>query len=503
MQNNPVTVRRPIIPGFHPDPSLCRVDEDFYLVTSSFEYFPGVPIFHSRDLLNWTRIGNVLSRPEQLRVAPGSASSGIYAPTIRHHGGRFWLVTTNYDTIDDGQLLVWAERPEGPWSDAVFIAGAIGIDPDLAWDEGTCYLTWADSSNGVIRQAPVDLEAGRLLAEPVAISRGTGLAYPEGPHLFQREGWWYLLLAEGGTERGHAVTVFRSQSISGPFEPGPANPILSHRSTPDPVQNTGHADLVELPDGSWALVHLGVRPRGRTPFFHVNGRETFLAGIDWVEGWPVVDEHRFAAPGFPTAIDTTFAERSHALEWISPGRDPKEFAEFPDSGGLLLRGEADATAAVTMLGVRASDDHWSATADVVSGDGWLVVRLDDEHLVRVGIEEGQLITERRVGSMRLKTTAPAPSLPGRLRIDAKPPTAGPTEGGPDSLELGWESDGVFVRLAELDGRYLSTEVAGGFTGRIIGLSSTSTAVFGRFTYTPTPGDAAPAGDADDAAGQAG
>ena len=175
-----------------------------------------------------------------------------------------------------------------------------GSAPELSVldDDGTCYVTYCSTDPDLpgIAQARVDLAAGTLLGDPVRLWSGTGLAFPEAPHLYRREGLWYLMIAEGGTERGHAVSIARSDRPDGPFEPAPGNPLLSHRSTTHPVQNTGHADLVRTADGTWAVVYLGVRPRGVTPMFHVNGRETFLAGVDWVDGWPVVDELRYARP---------------------------------------------------------------------------------------------------------------------------------------------------------------------------------------------------------------
>ena len=280
----------PIVPGFHPDPSVCRVGDDYYLVNSSFEYLPGVPIFHSRDLANWQQLGNVLDRPEQLSLPSSRGGGGIYAPTLRHHDGRFWMITTNINQVRAGHLIVSATDPAGPWTTPVYTKGAVGIDPDLFWDaDGTCYLTWTTGwGKPPIMQAVIYPHTGKLLSEPRGVAAGTGLASPEGPHLYRRGDWYYLLLAEGGTERGHAVTIARSRTVSGPFDWNPANPILTHRSTTHPVQNTGHADLVEIPEG-WAMVYLGVRPVGPTPGYHLNGRETFLAGVHCVDDWPVAD----------------------------------------------------------------------------------------------------------------------------------------------------------------------------------------------------------------------
>src|SRR6478735_5604408 len=198
----------PVIPGFHPDPTICRVGFDYFLATSSFEYFPGAPIFHSRDLVTWTQIGNILTRRSQFRAGTSGPSTGIYGSTLRHRDGHFWFVTTNVSDFESGQLIVHATDPAGPWSDPVFVPEAIGIDPDLCWDDdGACYLTWhvLDFTVGGqgIRQAPIDLATGELLEPAYPVWQGSGMPMAEGPHLYHIGDSWYMMLAEGGTERGH------------------------------------------------------------------------------------------------------------------------------------------------------------------------------------------------------------------------------------------------------------------------------------------------------------
>jgi xylan 1,4-beta-xylosidase len=467
----------PIIPGFHPDPSICRVGDEYFIANSSFEYAPGVPIWRSADLLEWTLVGNALTRASQLTPSRGAANSGIYAPTLRHHDGRFWLVTTNVEEVQRGHLIVSAVDPAGPWSDPVHVRGTVGIDPDLFWDEdGVCHLTWASflpTLHGVA-SAPIDPTTGEFLAEPALLWPGTGMAAPEGPHLYRREGWWYLLLAEGGTERGHAVTVARARELDGPWEPAPHNPILSHRSLDHPVQNTGHGDLVQLSDGSWAMAHLGVRPRGQTPRFHTNGRETFLVGIDWVDGWPVVDEGRFE----PAPVDRSFTEdfSSDALHprWVSPGAAPERFASRRD-GRLLLTADAD-DPAPTLLAFRAVDTAWTAEATLrdLTGRVRFQVRMDEAHWYGVTVGEDAVDASVRIGPA--ETTFAAVSRdsasPVTVRIRAQEPAAQPFRPAAEvdivSLALVLP-DGTEHVFAEMDGRYLSTEVVGGFTGRTIGV----------------------------------
>ncbi|MEV2245750.1 glycoside hydrolase family 43 protein [Streptomyces sp. NPDC049970] len=496
----------PVIPGFSPDPSICRVGEDYYVATSSFEYVPGVPLWHSRDLVHWRLVGHALDRPSQADLPDGTPSScGVYAPTLRYHDGRFWMITTV--VAGAGTVLVTAEDVAGPWSDPVPV-GIPGIDPDLAWDEeGRC---WCVFSHDGIRAVRIDPEAGELLGEPVAVWSGTGLQYPEGPHLYRIGDWWYLLLSEGGTERGHAMSVARSRTPTGPFEPHPDNPVLTHRSTGHPVQNTGHGDLVEAHDGTWWMVLLGTRPRGDTPKFHGLGRETFLVPVRWEDGWPLPGplELRSLAPALtphpwpdePHRDD--FDSPELAPCWVSLRRlDPSaaRLAERP--GHLVLHARADALdrQGALFVGRRQRDPDCSARARTEVGEGGiggLAVRLDEAHHYQVETDGRTVRAVARIGPLR-QTVAErqVASGPLTLRVDVTtahvlPPTVtargedgegaatqGLRVGGPDTLRLGYETEGGdFEILAELDGRYLTTEVAGGFTGRVIGMYATRNAV---------------------------
>jgi xylan 1,4-beta-xylosidase len=479
--------QNPIIPGYHPDPSICRVGEDYYLVNSSFEYAPGVPLFHSRDLVSWTQLGNVLDRPEHLDVRTGlaGASGGIYAPTLRHHDGRFWMITTNIHEVARGHILMHSKNPSGPWSDPVYVAGLIGIDPDIVWDDdGRCLVTWSDVMRGGISQAEIDPLSGDVLSEPRSLWMGTGGAHAEGPHLIRRGDWWYLLVAEGGTGPGHMVTIARSPSIDGPFEPAPSNPILTHRSTSAAVQSTGHSDLVELADGSWALVFLATRPRGTFPRWHTNGRETFLAGVDWVDDWPVVDEARYGVAAAATSFVDTYDGGALHPRWISPGTAPSSFAHAADDGLHLERGrDALAVVAERLLAVRAEDELWSARVQA-SGDIALSVRMDDAHQLlveRIGAEVRARIVIGPLSDVVARTDA---TMDAVLEIRATEFEAERgARRGPDMLRAGLASAEGFIELATLDGRYLSTEVAGGFTGRVIGVEALGDhVVVSRFEY---------------------
>ncbi|WP_207797241.1 glycoside hydrolase family 43 protein [Arthrobacter glacialis] len=460
----------PVIRGFHPDPSICRVGDDYYLVNSSFEYSPGVPLWRSSDLVNWTQIGNILDRADQFSAGAAGSNGGIYAPTIRHHDGRFWMITTNVSG-EPGQLLVSATNPQGPWSAAVIIPGLNGIDPDLAWgDDGTCYVTFCsnDPETSGIAQVRVDLEHGIALEAPRRLWQGTGLAYPEGPHLFRRGEWWYLLISEGGTERGHAITMARSRSPQGPFESAPNNPLFSRRSTTFPTQNTGHADFIECADGSWAMVYLGVRPRGGTPLFHVNGRETFVAKIEWDRsGWPTIVPDGFAVPA-PHGFTDDFTGPGLAPRWISPGAGFSDFLSFHPEGGVALRAAAAINEAPALLSVRAQDERWRFTAvlELPTAAG-LRVRMDERHWYEIRVVDGVAQVQAQIGPVH-NVVVDQQQLSGssvELMVEA----ADPTSNGPDDLSFSVADATGTRELGRLDGRYLSTEVAGGFTGRTIGV----------------------------------
>jgi alpha-N-arabinofuranosidase len=285
-----ISYANPVLPGFYPDPSACRVGEDYYLVTSSFEYFPGVPIFHSRDLIHWRQIGHCLTRASQIPLAGVHSSGGIFAPTIRYHDGRFYVITTNIP--DGGNFYVFADDPAGKWSEPIYVELG-GIDPSLCFDGEHVYLTGSDGwPNPSIYQCEIDVKSGQQLTETRLLWRGSGGRYPEGPHLYHLRDWYYLMIAEGGTEYGHMETMARSRSPWGPFEGCPHNPILTHRNDgTHALQGTGHTDLIEAHDGSWWLVLLAFRPQNGN--YHHLGRETCLAPVTWTEdGWPVVSAEK-------------------------------------------------------------------------------------------------------------------------------------------------------------------------------------------------------------------
>ena len=253
--------QNPIISGYNPDPSICRVGDDFYLVNSTFEFYPGVPVYHSKNLVNWELINYCLKDKERLYLDGARSSGGIYAPMLCYHEGEFFMTTTNVS--HKGHLIVHTSDIYGEWSKPVWIDQG-GIDPTLLFDGEDVYFASTsrdkEGRDGIF-MCKIDPYTGEKLSESVCISHGCGGICPEGPHIYKLNGKYYLLLAEGGTEYGHMVTMQRADSPFGPYEPCPHNPILSHKDNPDgSIACTGHADLEVDQNGNWWLVCLGIRP---------------------------------------------------------------------------------------------------------------------------------------------------------------------------------------------------------------------------------------------------
>ena len=489
-----MTYRNPVIPGFSPDPSVCRAGGEFFLAASSFIYAPGVPVWRSSNLVDWTQIGNALDRPSQLDLSATCdwSSLGIYAPTIRYHDERFFMITTNVTSKGAQTFFVTSEDPAGPWSDPILVP-VPGIDPDLAWDsDGNCWVHF--SGLGGIARARIDTTTGAFLDGPDLTWSGTGLQYPESPHLYEREGIWYLLIAEGGTHGGHCVSVARGPSPVGPWEGCPANPVLTHRSTDSPIQNTGHADLVEFTDGSWWMVLLGVRPRGIGPGFHTLGRETFLVPVRWEDDWPVPGDPALEmttspAPSEPRSTpgrEVFDAERGLGHHWVGVRRPPSDVSSLTTRPGwLVLHGQEATmdTAAPAFVGRRQQHHHCRVISRVdamSAAEAGLSVLLDSAAHYDVAVQGDRVVARARIGGLEsVLGSAPCPRGPVVLTVET-----GPDVHGPDAVSLGFTDDvGAAHTLAKLDGRYLSSEVTGGFLGRLIGMYTVGgNAAFEWFEY---------------------
>lgn len=491
-----MTLPNPAVAGFHPDPSVCRVGDDYYLACSSFEYFPGVPLFHSRDLVRWEPIGHVAERPGQLAIEDVPTNGGAWAPTIRFHDGRFWVLVT--DAMGRGSLIFTADKPEGPWSDGLVMQGVSGIDPDIAWDAtGTCFVTYSGLQLGGdragehlgIQQVRMDPETGQALEEPRSLWSGTGLMFPEAPHLYEIGGTWYLMIAEGGTERGHAVSIARGPRPDGPFEGCPANPVLSARSTDRPVQNTGHGDLVQTPEGGWAMVLLGMRPRGMTRAFSPMGRETFSTAVDWVDGWPIVQPVELTPPGEPVELRDDFDAPVLGSQWLTVRATPQGWCSLGERPGyLVLHADGSTMDDPRPRFVGRRQQHqiavFSALVDAAGGVGGLSLRIDEDHHYDVEVGAGFARARARVG--QLCQTWEKPLRPGSVvvRIEVESDTGrglGPL--GPDLVRLSVDPGTGPVELAALDGRYVCAETSAAFTGRVVGMYAADGSVaFDWFRY---------------------
>ncbi len=318
----------PILPGFSPDPSICRVEDDFYLVTSSFTWYPGIPIYHSKDLVNWQLVGHAINRADMLDMEGLSDNDGIWAVTIRHHGGVFYLIATAHKC--GGNFYMTATDPQGPWSDPIWLKDAPGIDPSLFWDDdGRCYYignrwdfpkSWP--AQCAVWMQELDLKQHRLVGERKILAYGhaNNAPYAEGPHLYKRNGKYMLLMAEGGTGRCHAVTVHHSDSLWGPYASDLINPVLTHRHLGKdyPLQAVGHADMVDTPQGNWWSVVLGKRmvDGEHNPL----SRETFLCQVDFEGDTPVYN----AGEG-----KVLMRQQRPDLPW-TPAKPEKTFEDFRD-----------------------------------------------------------------------------------------------------------------------------------------------------------------------------
>lgn len=295
----------PILAGFYPDPSICKVGTDYYIVNSTFSYFPGIPVLHSKDLKNWKQIGNVISNPSQMDFMGEGVSRGLFAPSINYHNGLFYVTCTDID--HDGNFVVTATNPAGPWSKPILLKNVHGIDPSLFFDEdeNKAYIVYNSNppANKPLYDGhrtlqiqefdPINLKT--VGEEKLLVNGGVDISkkpvWIEGPHIYKREGWYYLMAAEGGTAVNHSEVVLRSKNVFGPYIAYDKNPILTQRhldpNRKNPITSTGHADLVEGPDGNTYAVFIAVRPYEDD--FYNTGRETFIAPVKWEDGWPIIN----------------------------------------------------------------------------------------------------------------------------------------------------------------------------------------------------------------------
>jgi alpha-N-arabinofuranosidase len=506
----PDDYRNPILAGFYPDPSIVRVGADYYLVNSTFAWFPGIPVFHSRDLVHWTQIGNAINRPSQLDFGRLGLSRGVFAPAIAWHDGLFYIANTCVDC--GGNFIVTARDPAGPWSDPVWLPGVGGIDPSLFFDDdGRAWLINNDEppeaprydGHRAIWIQQFDTHTlqpfgpRRVLLDG-GVDPSTNPIWIEGPHILKVDGWYYLICAEGGTAVNHSEVALRSRSVTGPYTPAPDNPILTQRDLPGsrafPITSAGHAQLVQTRNGDWWATFLAVRPYRDDDYN--TGRETFLMPVTWRDGWPRItapgeavpivharpDLPRQPAPEVPTSgpfhVRDAFDGRALPPYWMMM-RNPRVAWYRLDGGDLVLgarpvglgdngnpsflarrQQHLDATAETEVTFRPTREGQEAGLTALQNDDFWYAIGLgfaDGHRVLRLRRRAGPDMPAEGM----VLAAAPAPDGPIRLRVSAEGAT----------YRFAWAGrDGAWHPLGgDLDGAILSTRAAGGFVGAVFGV----------------------------------
>jgi xylan 1,4-beta-xylosidase len=513
----------PILSGFYPDPSICKVDNDYYLVNSTFSYFPGIPVFHSKDLINWELLGHVMDRSEQLELKGLGISEGIFAPAIRYNKGFFYVTCTFVG--GGGNFIVTSKSPSGPWSNPTWISQINGIDPSLFFDDdGKSYILYNSippddkpiyDGHRTIRMYEFDINDLKVTGnERILINGGTDInkkpVWIEGPHIFKKDGFYYLIAAEGGTAGNHSQVVFRSKNIYGPYQSYEKNPILTQRNL-DPkrknaITSTGHADFVQTDTGDWWSVFLGCRPYPPTEEGYYNtGRETFLAPVKWIDGWPVINpDHQEVQYFYPLPISLlkTKYKTSYSGNFIMRDdfntetldknwvflRTPKEkWYDLDKRKGFLLMNLRPEICSEKVnpgfLGHRQQHMEGSASISLdfspnsENEKAGLLIFQNENHFYFIckSLEEKrpviQLCKSSTSTSEKMEILASQKLLEYRskkgcyLKIES--------HGNYYSFFYGYDRNKWILLKDSVDARFLSTRVAGGFVGCIYALYATS------------------------------
>ena len=519
-ENNPLKpdeFYNPILQGCYPDPSITRKGDDYYLVTSTFAMFPGVPIFHSKDLVNWTQIGHVLDRKSQLKVQDTGISAGIYAPSIKYNANNetFYMITTQF-AGDINNMVVKTKDPFQGWSE-VYKLKFNGIDPSLFFDDnGKAYVVHNDAPdrgkelyNGhrVIKIWEYDVENDQVIAgtDKIIVDGGVDLSrkpiWIEAPHIYKKNGIYYLMCAEGGTGDWHSEVIFTSENPMGPYVPAPNNPILSQRylnsNRANKVDWAGHADLVEGTDGKHYGVFLAIRPNEKGL---VNtGRETFILPVDWSGKYPVFEnglvpmepklkmpkgvENKTGTEGFFPNGNFTFTDNFTApkldYRWIGM-RGPREDFITTSKYGLSIKPFAvsiKAVAPVSALFQRQQHQHCTATTTMkfTPKSENELAGLTCYQSERFNYVFGITKKDKDFYILLEKTEKGQSKIIASAKIDVKMPVQLQVTAKGDEYKFNYSVDGVnFTNLGGIvSGDILSTNVAGGFTGSLIGLYATS------------------------------
>ncbi len=480
-------IKNPIIRGFYPDPSVCAANGRYYMACSSFEYFPGVPLFESEDLLNWRQIGHCLTRSSQVDLKGIESSGGVFAPTIRYNGGRFYMVTTN-DTYHKN-FYVYTDDIYGEWSEPVFVDQG-GIDPSLFFEGGRAYFmsngTDEADGRGCIFQCEIDIDTGERLTESKPVWKGSGGRYLESPHLYRFGDFYYIMAAEGGTEYGHMITYARAKTPYGPFKNYKKNPVLTNRNLgghQSRIQGIGHGDLVEDDKGRVFMFCLGFRQIGTWQPYHNLGREVFLVPVRWDgDGWFLAGEDGVvkkemeadvdaARPPAKNIYDASFeALGADSPRWCHLREYKKENFEFRKDG-VRLKGTSDdlfGTGAPTFLGVRQSEFYTELEVKVKSGaaEAGITFYLSEKHHydLFVSNKDGKRTVNFRIRIGDAVQTVKQIDAPGGGQVALFASTDNEKYDFFVSLDGGDK-----IGMGSAGAKYLSSEVAGGFTGTVMAM----------------------------------
>lgn len=502
--------QNPILSGFYPDPSICRVGEDYYLVTSSFVYYPGLPIFHSKDLVHWEQIGHAIDRIDQLDYKNCETSLGLWAPSIRYHKGTFYIINT---FVSEGReakrdnYIITATNPAGPWSDPIFIEKADGIDSSLFFDENDSI--WY-TGNYICTDPLYEGHHGIYLIEldPITFQfkgprhiiwdgQKTRSKWIEAPHIYKKDDWYYLLVAEGGTFTNHSVMMARCKSLTGDYEICPRNPIVSHRhlSLMHEIAVVGHADIIETQNGEWWMVLLGIRPY--TGFQFNLGRETFLAPIRWAEdGWPILDTQnglintKERCPNLPTTIyplaspNDQFESETLGMMWNTIHPSLKPFYSLSERKSFLrlyLKKEVlQEICTPAFIGRRQQHKNFQAktvlefTPNASNEEAGIALIQDDRYnyIFVKTLRDNQLVLQLHQTAKGTRT------LVKEIPLEASTTLYLTVQGNTETYDFyyGYEEMQNLLFAQNLDASLLSSNVNEGFTGTYIGMYASSNKV---------------------------
>ncbi len=471
--------KNPVLKGFYPDPSVCYANGKFYMVCSSFQYFPGVPLFESDNLVNWKQIGHVLTRKSQVELDGINSSGGVFAPTIRYNDGRFYMVTTNDTTHRN--FYVWTDDIYGEWSEPVEVEQG-GIDPSLYFENGRAYfMSNGEDDNGVggVTQCEIDIETGRKLTPSKNIWKGSGGRFLESPHLYKIGEYYYLMAAEGGTEYGHMITYARGESVWGPFKSYRRNPVLTNRNkAPNIIQGIGHGDLVCDKNGNWHILCLGFRQIHIWMQYHNLGREVMLVPVKFdKKGWFTVRkgtcEDGYKIDGDfeqDTLKPVKFGTDEFNLGKIFLRHPNPECYTFSDKMLTLLGSKytLDDVASPTFVGLRQRDFCFEMSADVTlegnEGEAGITAYMCENEHYEIALKNTggvcEAILRLNIGGIRhIQNVAVINGNSATLIV----------RGNNLSYDFYLCQFGIELRLGSGQSKYLTSEVAGGFTGTVLGM----------------------------------